>query len=133
MSRIIVVCGLFINEDKKVLMTLRPHDVIPPDRWECPGGKVEPGETLEEALVREMSEELGVKVGVRYLVSSHAFTWDERMHMLLFRCDILEGTPQPLVSQEIRWVEIRNARQKLPMLPAQYCWYPDIVEEVNRG
>ena len=64
--------------------------------WEFVGGKVEPGESKQEALIRECQEELGVTVSVGevYLEVTHAYP-DLTIHLTLFQASLLEGTPQP--------------------------------------
>ena len=88
--------------------------------WEFPGGKVEPGETPEQALVRELSEELGIKTWNSCLApltfASHAY---EKFHLLmpLFVCRKWEGIVLPKEKQELKWVysgELKN----YPMPPA---------------
>jgi 8-oxo-dGTP diphosphatase len=131
MKNITVVSALFLNDKMEMLMALRHPTQIPPNRWENPGGKVEEGETERDALVREMREELGVEVGVGRLVSTASYTWDARLHMLLYLCWIKSGEPKPLESQELRWVNPVHARKQLACLPATYSWYPDIMNAVD--
>lgn len=131
MKCITVVSALIFNDEGLMLMALRYPTQVPPSRWENPGGKVEEGETERDALVREMQEELGVEVGVGRLVSTASYTWDERFHMLLYRCWIKKGEPKPLESQELRWVNPLQARKQLACLPATYVWYPDIVNALD--
>lgn len=128
---IIVVCALILDRFGRMLMALRHSTQIPPNRWENPGGKVEKGETEREALVREMKEELGVTVQVGKLVSTASFTWDTRLHMLLYHCTIIEGEPQPLESQELKYVDPVYARRQLPCLPATYVWFPDTMDFIR--
>lgn len=73
--------------------------------WEFVGGKVEPGETKQAALVRECREELGVtiSVGEVYLEVTHAYP-DLTIHLTLFEGHILEGTPQKLEHADLRWI-----------------------------
>ena len=73
--------------------------------WEFVGGKVEPGESKQEALIRECQEELGVTVSVGevYLEVTHAYP-DLTIHLTLFQASLLEGTPQPLEHRQLRWI-----------------------------
>lgn len=73
--------------------------------WEFVGGKVEPGESKQEALIRECQEELGVTVSVGevYLEVTHAYP-DLTIHLTLFQAPLLEGTPQPLEHRQLRWI-----------------------------
>ncbi len=73
--------------------------------WEFAGGKVEPGETKEQALIRECQEELAIEVSVgkTYMEVSHEYP-DLTVHLTLFEAQIAEGTPQKLEHNDIRWI-----------------------------
>jgi A/G-specific adenine glycosylase len=73
--------------------------------WEFPGGKVEPGESLEACLAREIQEELGVgiRVGAAFGVYRHAYT-HFRITLHAFLCELAEGQPQPLSAAVLAWV-----------------------------
>ena len=86
--------------------------------WELPGGKREPGESLEACLARELDEELGVRirVGRRLAIVPWAYP-DRRVLLHFFRCRIRPGRIEPREGQAYRWVTPRELRA-LPMPPA---------------
>jgi mutator protein MutT len=96
--------------------------------WEFPGGKVEEGESLENALVRELEEELGItaRVGKELASVTHSETGLEIL-LEFFEVSIIAGDPQALEEQEILWVR-PNEMRNLPMPPAD----DEIVELVIR-
>ncbi|MBU1175714.1 MAG: (deoxy)nucleoside triphosphate pyrophosphohydrolase, partial [Alphaproteobacteria bacterium] len=92
---LVVACAL-VDADRRVLIARRPAGGSMPGLWEFPGGKVEPGETPEEALLRELKEELGISTKTACLApfafASHAY---ENFHLLMpvFVCRKWEGHP----------------------------------------
>ncbi len=115
MSRLLLVaaCAL-VDPDKRVLIAQRPEGKSMAGLWEFPGGKVEPHETPEEAVIRELREELSVKVTEACLApltfASHNYG---EFHILLplFICRRWEGWPQPQEAQQIKWVRANRLRQ----------------------
>ena len=101
---LICVVAAVILRDDRYLVTRRQKGVHLEGYWEFPGGKVDPGETDEAALVREIREELdaGVEVGRLVLATTHHSP--ERSVSLAFYECVLTGTPTPLLGQEMRWV-----------------------------
>jgi 8-oxo-dGTP diphosphatase len=98
------VVAAVIERDGCFLVTRRQAGVHLAGLWEFPGGKVAPGESHEDALRREMLEELNTDVAVRSVVTTAAHAYDDR-HVTLhfYECE-LTGTPRPLLGQEMRWV-----------------------------
>ena len=100
-----VVAAVIRRGDGCVLLAQRlscgPHGGL----WEFPGGKVEAGETLEEALVREIQEELGVTVAVgdHLLSVEHSYP-HIAIRLIAFSCTLLVGEARPLCCQDLRWV-----------------------------
>lgn len=97
------VVAALICVDEKFMIFQRPLTKTRPLQWEFVGGKVEAGETLEEALVRECREEIGVtvKVGKVFMEVDHKYP-DIDIHLTLFEAEIVEGIPQKLEHNDIR-------------------------------
>jgi mutator protein MutT len=103
---LIKVAAAIIHRDQRTLLTRRRADSHLPHLWEFPGGKVESGESLPEALRRELREELGIGVEVLdecYTTSHHYTTTSVELHF--FNCRIIEGEPHALEVAEFRWVK----------------------------
>ncbi|MBS9722404.1 (deoxy)nucleoside triphosphate pyrophosphohydrolase [Tianweitania sp. BSSL-BM11] len=116
---LVVACAL-VDADNRVLLAQRPEGKSLAGLWEFPGGKVEPGETPELALVRELKEELGIDTKTACLApltfASHTY---DSFHLLmpLYVCRRYWGTPQPLEAQALKWVKPKQLRD-YPMPPA---------------
>ena len=112
------VVAALIWEGERFLACQRPAHKARGLLWEFVGGKVEPGETKEEALQRECREELGVtlKVGAPFMEVVHTYP-DLTIRLTLFHGEILEGEPQKLEHNDIRWVTIQEM-DRLAFCPA---------------
>ena len=108
----IVVGAAVIERDGRLLVTRRLDGTHLAGLWEFPGGKREPGETVGEAVVRELREELDVsaRVGDRILTTAYAYG-SRRVELHFFACAI-DGEPRPVHGQAMRWV----TRQELASL-----------------
>jgi 8-oxo-dGTP diphosphatase len=75
--------------------------------WEFPGGKIEPGETVAECIVREIREELGIEIAVgdRLIAIDHTYPAFQ-LTLIVHHCQHISGIPQPIESDEIRWVAV---------------------------
>lgn len=101
----LLVTAAVVFDGEKVLLTRRPDDKRHPGFWEFPGGKVDPGESPEQALCREMLEELDVEVRVSgiYEVVFYRYEWGPVL-ILAYQCELLSDTLRDLGVAEHRWV-----------------------------
>lgn len=122
---LVAACAL-IDRDGRVLLAQRPEGKSMAGLWEFPGGKVEPGETPEAALIRELHEELGVDTWESCLApltfASHAYA-DFHLLMPLFACRKWQGTPQAKEGQALTWARANRLRD-YPMPPADIPLIP---------
>lgn len=108
-----VAAVALVDADGRILIQQRPEGKPAAGLWEFPGGKIEQGETPEQALVRELREELGIDTETSCLApatfaseaSDHS---DRHLVLLLFVCRRWKGTPQPLEGGALRWVRVRD-------------------------
>lgn len=108
---LLVVAAALINRDGNILLARRPEGKSMAGLWEFPGGKIEPGETPEHALQRELQEELQIMVTKSDMkpitFASHAY---EKFHLFmpLFGIETWNGTPKPAENQMLEWVAPQN-------------------------
>lgn len=108
--KVIRVVAAIVESEGRYLVTRRQAGVHLAGLWEFPGGKVDATETHEQALRREMSEELGVEVGVEDLCLSTSHEYPDRTVTLYFYRCRLAGAPVPQLGQEMRWVTREDLR-----------------------
>lgn len=117
---VLVSAVALIDVDGRVLLTQRPEGKAMAGLWEFPGGKVEPGETPEAALIRELEEEIAINTWQSCLApltfASHGYD-DFHLLMPLFACRKWEGTPAGREGQRIEWARVNRLRD-YPMPPA---------------
>lgn len=103
--RVIDVSAGLIFRDGTLLITQRHANDHLGGLWEFPGGKREPGESFEQCLVRELEEELGVRVevGAELEDLTHAYP-EKRVRLKFFKCRLLSGEPCPVGCSQLRWV-----------------------------
>lgn len=117
---VLVVAVALVDDDNRVLIAQRPEGKSMAGLWEFPGGKVETGETPENALIRELKEELSIDVTAACLApftfASHTY---EKFHLLmpLYVCRRWSGTPHPQEGQTLKWVRA-NTLKDYDMPPA---------------
>lgn len=116
---LVAACAL-VDGDGRVLIAQRPAQKAMAGLWEFPGGKVEEGERPEDALIRELHEELGIEVSepclAPFTFASHLYE-DFALLMPLYVCRRWQGVPQPHEHQALKWVQPREL-SRYPMPPA---------------
>jgi len=129
---LLVAAAALVDRDNRVLISKRPEGKSLAGLWEFPGGKVDPGETPEAALRRELMEELGIEVCETCLApftfASHGYK-DFHLLMPLFLCRNWEGEAAPREGQEIAWVRAKRLSD-YPMPPADaplIPWLRDLL------
>lgn len=122
------VVAALIWEGDRFLACQRPANKARALLWEFVGGKVEPGETKEEALIRECQEELGVTVAVEnvFMEVTHEYP-DLTVHLTLFNAKIAEGAPQKLEHNDIQWLTVDEI-DGYPFCPAD----EEILERLKK-
>jgi 8-oxo-dGTP diphosphatase len=127
---LLVVAVALVDVDGRVLVSERPAGKQLAGLWEFPGGKVEPGERPEQTLIRELAEELGIRVEEPCLApltfASHAYP-DFHLLMPLYVCRRWTGTPRPMEGQALKWVRPKALRD-LAMPPADAPLIPFLVD-----
>jgi mutator protein MutT len=128
--KIIDVTAAVIEKGERVLIAQRRPDGRHPGRWEFPGGKVEPGETAEDCLAREMVEEMGVAVAVgeRLAEVEHSYP-DMRIRLIAFSCEITSGRFQDIGCAAHAWVAPKQIGDYDLLPPDRILW----GQVLNRG
>ena len=126
MKTVLVSAVALIDPDGRILLAQRPEGKSMAGLWEFPGGKVEPGETPEHALIRELHEELGIDTWQSCLApltfASHGYA-DFHLLMPLFACRKWNGVPESREGQALKWVRANRLRE-YPMPPADIPLIP---------
>ncbi|MBL41807.1 MAG: 8-oxo-dGTP diphosphatase MutT [Rhodospirillaceae bacterium] len=108
LKRIDVVVLALLDSDNRILISKRLANKPMGGMWEFPGGKIEPGESPEGALIREIKEELSISISESCLapLTFSAVAYDSNHFLILmYVCRVWEGTINARVSSEIKWVE----------------------------
>jgi 8-oxo-dGTP diphosphatase len=131
LKTLLVSAVALIDVEGRVLLAQRPPGKSMAGLWEFPGGKMEPGETPEKALIRELEEELGINTWSSCLApltfASHSYD-DFHLLMPLFVCRKWEGIPHPREGQTLKWVRANDLRRypmpaaDVPLIPRLLDW-----------
>ncbi len=121
-----VVAAILRDDAGRVLVSLRPAGKPQAGYWEFPGGKLAAGETTEQALKRELREELGIEVRSchEWLTLEHDYA-DKHVSLAVWKVAAYAGAVQAMEAQELRWVT-RTELTQLKLLPADW----PIVEQL---
>jgi 8-oxo-dGTP diphosphatase len=126
----LLVSAAIIHRGGRVLVGQRRKDDRHSLKWEFPGGKVEPGETPQQALVRELREELRIEaeVGTELARYEHDYPSGSRVHLLFFSVNAFQGEPEAQVFEQIRWADLRELPE-IDFLEGDF----DFVRRLARG
>lgn len=126
----LLVSAGIIYRNGKVLVGQRRGIDRHPFKWEFPGGKVEPGETPQQALVRELREELQIEatVGTELARYEHEYPGGGRVHLLFFAVPKFLGEPTGRIFEQIQWIEL-IALSQLDFLDGDL----DFIKRLARG
>ena len=118
MKREVYVVAGAIIKDNKVFAAQRGNKGETKFKWEFPGGKIEPGETPEQALARELKEELKIDVKVYELITSIVDEYETQiLHIDTYRCELVDGTPTLTEHIDMKWSN-KNELDELIFSPA---------------
>lgn len=123
------VVAALIRDTDRVLICQRPAHKARGMLWEFVGGKVEPGESREEALIRECREELAITISVGDIFTEVTHTYpDLTIHLTVFNADITAGVPRKLEHNDLRWITA-DELDRYAFCPADQS----IVEKLRKG
>lgn len=126
---LVAACAL-VDTDGRVLVAQRPAGKELAGLWEFPGGKIEPGESPEQSLIRELREELGIDTQSSCLApltfASHSYE-DFHLFMPLYVCRKWDGIVRPMEAQALKWLRPRDLRD-LDMPPADLPLIAPLIE-----
>ncbi|MGB7368067.1 MAG: (deoxy)nucleoside triphosphate pyrophosphohydrolase [Methylovirgula sp.] len=130
MKLVLVVAAALIDADDRVLIARRPEGKPLAGLWEFPGGKLDPGERPETALIRELAEELGIEVEEACVApltfASHTYE-DFHLLMPLYVCRRWRGIVRAGEAQALKWVRPQDLRG-YPMPPADAPLIPALID-----
>lgn len=127
-----IICSRNADGDRTIFATQRGYGAYK-DGWEFPGGKIEEGETPQDAIFREIKEELDVEIRVGNLLVTVEYDYPEfHLSMDCFLCEIISGEPALLEHEAARWVTVEEIWD-VDWLPADVKVVEEIVRKYGKG
>lgn len=122
-----VAAAVILNQDDRVLLSLRLQGAHQGGKWEFPGGKIESHETAHQALERELKEELNISIAdaAKYLQIEHEYP-EKKVILEVYRVTSFTGTPTGMEGQDVRWFSLEEM-MKLEFPDANY----PILEQIR--
>lgn len=128
-----VVAAVIENDQKEVLCALRSHDMSIPNMWEFPGGKVEKGENLQEALEREIQEEMKCDIKAGEVIYDHTHEYDSFIiNLIALDAKIVSGTPVVTEHAKLIWLPKENL-DSLVWAPADIPAVETLIKQTERA
>jgi len=130
MKKLLKVVGAIIeNENKEILCALRSSKMIIPNHWEFPGGKVEEGETLKQAIEREIKEELDCSVEFISKFNDNTYEYEKFIvNLITVKCRLVQGIPMANEHSKLIWLHRENLCS-LMWAPADICAVKELEKE----
>lgn len=123
-----VVAAVIKDENEKILITQRNFKKAQGGLWEFPGGKIEPNETRENAIIREIKEELDIDIEVKSYLSEKVFNYPEKdINLIALECKKVSGEIRLLEHEDYKWVP-KNELDNFQFAPADLF----IIEKIKK-
>ncbi len=125
-----VVAALIFDDQNRLVITRRPEGIHLAGKWEFPGGRIEPGETPQQALTREIKEELNLKIEVGALYFQDTFEYDVKtVDISFFHCRQTNKADQPQAVEVAEWKRVRLSElEQYPFPPADAAVIRHLLE-----
>jgi len=132
-KKVKVVAAVIENENQEILCALRSTNMLIPNMWEFPGGKVEDGENLQEALEREISEELACEITAHEVINEHVHEYETFIIQLIsLRAELKSGTPTATEHDALIWLK-RDNLHSLVWAPADIPAVNDVIKQTTKA
>ncbi|MFB1081668.1 (deoxy)nucleoside triphosphate pyrophosphohydrolase [Jeotgalibacillus sp. JSM ZJ347] len=130
-KKVKVVAAVIENENNEILCALRAHNMAIPNMWEFPGGKVEEGENLQEALKREIAEELECEIKAYDVINKNTHEYESFIiELISLKAELVKGVPVATEHAKLIWMP-REHLESLVWAPADIPAVKDVMNQVN--